>query len=615
MHQPPLETSKEDLEGCAQRCGLFPACKSFDFERPLCANADVTFGVCQLFVDGERTALPNVLRASGGSTRAHYSKVAYTAQTDTFALADGVFFGGQLLSPDEGGQPAGTTTALVSVEQCAYACGAAAGCLSFAAGVGARLGECALYRNAGRHPANLTTGAVASLEELRYYIKSDPDGRCREGFHSTTGRGPGCTVCAKGSYTDVEQRQCLPCPARFTTHGAGTATIAGCVAPVCPAHAQATAPDEDSDCTCKVGSRCVGGDAQCRVAPANGVHFFAVSCAECACTEPIAPPTIDFVWTPHAGSIHYTGDVLVTSYQASNGVKRVHVGLFRMDDVLPNHVVAVRWMCISSKNTGVCRYRLADSLETRDDYIVVVLHAAGQDEERAPTHRNTFPFSIHPPRMPCLPGYANPATGGLSPGCVECAIGTYWHNASECASCPANSTTAVPGVTSAAGCNVASHHALYQFLSVPRHFLGGASDGGYYMEDVGAGCPHSHRLAPLTFGAICDCTSLTCPRFGWLGEGVFSVGGLCFGGIVWGAWICVGGLRLFPTGFTHGCTRGRTRVLPGGPNTIGEFIVPVVGRGGRLAENHPCKALKKRQLVEGKRTHARRDTSAVTPRP
>ena len=37
----------------------------------------------------------------------------------------------------------------------------------------------------------------------------------------------------------------------------------------------------------------------------------------------VRPATIDFVFTPHASSLHYTGEVMEIKYQASNGVRYV----------------------------------------------------------------------------------------------------------------------------------------------------------------------------------------------------------------------------------------------------------------------------------------------------
>lgn len=46
-----LESLLIDREGCANRCFLNPACRSFDFKLPKCSDAGVVLGTCNLHVD------------------------------------------------------------------------------------------------------------------------------------------------------------------------------------------------------------------------------------------------------------------------------------------------------------------------------------------------------------------------------------------------------------------------------------------------------------------------------------------------------------------------------------------------------------------------------------
>ena len=485
LDQEPFESVSLDLEGCAERCDLNPACRSFDFELPRCTNTAITFGHCELFVDNEWTAEPHTLERASGSM--HYRRKtgrklssSFTPTVGFFATANG---GGQNRPPlqttgsEESLAPVGKT----SVEMCTYLCLQRDECKSFVAGTGGRVGECYIYDYTVVE-AELTRGSLAELEELVYYERPNADGSCAAGYHSSTGKGPDCEICAKGTFTSDEQKLCLPCPTRTTTHGDGASSVSDCVAPMCPIHSQSSSPDENDDCSCKVGSDCIGNDLQCRLDEEKDVHYFHVSCGTCQCTLPVDPPTIDFVWTPTANALHYTGQSMVIKYQASNGVNKVHIGLFHMHATKPNFVVFAKWACTFCKNTGSYVWDIPTSIEQRDDYVVLVLHAAVGMETKAPTHRNSFEFRIHSPEGGCLEGYINPETG-MPPGCEECPIGKYWVSQKECEPCPANTTTHAPGSTSISDCAITSEHALYSFVSVPRHYLGITPVAGYFMED------------------------------------------------------------------------------------------------------------------------------------
>ena len=120
-------------------------------------------------------------------------------------------------------------------------------------------------------------------------------------YHSNNGFAPGCKVCAKGTYTDVTQKQCLACGPRTSTHAEGATSSADCKEPICPAHSQDDDPDANGDCACLSGSACDGGGDKCRKDAAQDIWFFDVSCSACYCTEQKKPPTIDFVFTPTSG--------------------------------------------------------------------------------------------------------------------------------------------------------------------------------------------------------------------------------------------------------------------------------------------------------------------------
>ena len=334
--------------------------------------------------------------------------------------------------------------------------------------------------------ANSLGGLVGRLESMDLYSRNTlPGERCGAGQASSTGFEPGCNKCIAASYVSDDQTRCLLCPPGTGTALPGATTADACMVPTCPEHTQQAGgpPDNQNDCTCLIDSLCRG--PKCRTDPNTGIVFFHASCDTCSCSEPKVLPAIEGVSRPHNNAIYHSGDLLEVAYEASSAVSLVHIGLYLKRDDGSNFADVVVYICTYCHNSGRAVWTIPPSIASSGRYMILVMHAiTAFGDEKAPTHRNSFEFEIvQTDATLCFPGYFNKETGGKTPGCLPCKHGTFSaDDRTRCTACPEGTSTESDAAATVDDCTVGSDLALFQFNSIPRHYLSQVAAAGIWME-------------------------------------------------------------------------------------------------------------------------------------